>query len=98
MKKIPLVPTKDNRNKTLEEADEEMNREITHSGDMQMQKLLISTETQTEGIYLVMPYELMFLGMFPSMESGDGKPSPAPSPLNVQDKFLTASPYEILDK
>lgn len=47
-----------------------------------------------------MPYEHLFLGLFPSMESTEIKPSPIPSPAptNMQDKFSVTSPYEIIDK
>lgn len=96
IKKSPLVPKKDNINKTLVEADEE----VTKDGECKhTQKELATTETQTENFW-PMPYEHLFLGIFPSLDSSDIKPSPAPSPapLNVQDKFPTVSPYEILDK
>ncbi|KAB0797056.1 hypothetical protein PPYR_11117 [Photinus pyralis] len=95
MKKSPLVPTKDNINKPLVEADEDVkDGEVKHT-----QKNLSTTETQTENFW-PMPYEHLFLGIFPSLDACDIKPSPAPSPapLNVQDKFSTVSPYEILDK
>ncbi|KAK5642961.1 hypothetical protein RI129_009128 [Pyrocoelia pectoralis] len=63
------------------------------------QKNVSTSETQTENFW-PMPYEHLFLGIFPSLDASDIKPSPAPSPapLNVQDKFSTVSPYEILDK
>lgn len=97
MKKSPVVPTLDNRNKPLVETDEE----LKDQNDCRVveRKIVASTETQTENFW-PMPYEHLFLGIFPSLESGEVRPSPAPSPapLNVQDKFTTASPYEILDK
>lgn len=95
-KKSPLVATKDNMNKTLVEADEDIIKdgECRHA-----QKNVSTSETQTENFW-PMPYEHLFLGIFPSLDASDIKPSPAPSPapLNVQDKFSTVSPYEILDK
>ncbi|KAF5277664.1 hypothetical protein FQA39_LY18452 [Lamprigera yunnana] len=96
IKKSPLVPKKDNTNKTLVEADEELIKD----GDCKhTQKELSTIETQTENFW-PMPYEHLFLGIFPSLDNSDIKPSPAPSPApsNVQDKFQTVSPYEILDK
>lgn len=60
----------------------------------------VSAETQTENFW-PMPYEHLFLGIFPSMETADVRPSPAPSPApyNVlQEKLNSASIYDTLDK
>ncbi|KAF5278927.1 hypothetical protein FQR65_LT15486 [Abscondita terminalis] len=94
-KKSPLIPKQDNINKTLVEADEEAMKD----GEFRPAYKLITTETQTENFW-PMPYEHLFLGIFPSLDNIDIKPSPAPSPApsNVQDKFQTVSPYELLDK
>lgn len=90
---------KDARNKTLVETDEETNNRDILDGKRD-QVNLSTAETQTENFW-PMPYEHLFLGIFPSLENSDIKPSPAPSPAPnaVQlDKFPTGSPYEILDK
>lgn len=52
----------------------------------------VSIATQTNEMW-PMPYEHLFLGVFPLMEGGEVRPSPAPSPAPT--KF---SPYDMLDK
>lgn len=102
-KSSATLPSKDSRSKTLVEADEEINN--SNRGDLMVNRdpvNLSTTETQTDNFW-PMPYEHLFLGIFPSLENCDMKPSPAPSPApNAAqwDKFPTVigSPYEILDR
>lgn len=105
MKKTSSVqPSKDNIGKTLDETDEEGNIETKNgvvTNKRAKQKILKCSETQTENFW-PMPYEHLFLGIFPSMENPEVKPSPAPSPAPTstqQEKYCpTVSVNEILDK
>ncbi|CAH1109846.1 unnamed protein product [Psylliodes chrysocephalus] len=57
----------------------------------------MTATTQTENFW---PYEHLFLGVFPSLESGEIKPSPeaSPAPFNIPDeKSLPTSIYDTLD-
>lgn len=102
-KSSATLPSKDSRSKTLVEADEEFNS--SNRGDLLVNRdpvNLSTAETQTDNFW-PMPYEHLFLGIFPSLENCEMKPSPAPSPApNAAqwDKFPTVigSPYEILDR
>lgn len=105
MKKTISVPAKDSVSKTLDETDEETNAETNGVGEKEVRKTkrkqLTTCETQTENFW-PMPYEHLFLGIFPSLENADVKPSPAPSPAPVglqQEKFCPpVSVHEVLDK
>lgn len=57
----------------------------------------------TQTLELPMPYEHLFIGIFPMLENNEVKPSPAPSPApygNTAEflKNIRFSPYEMLDK
>lgn len=108
MKKSHVVPPKDNTNKTLDEACEENNSEIVSNGVISSfkkarkvrQKLLTTSETQTENFW-PMPYEHMFLTIFPALENADIKPSSSPSPapnLQLEKYCPPVSLNDILDK
>ncbi|XP_018331114.1 hamartin isoform X2 [Agrilus planipennis] len=109
MKKSQSVPTKESISKTLLEADEEAGKDnqndavsLTNGLCLKEEKRQLAiAETQTENFW-PMPYEHLFLGIFPLLEgNADVKisPTPSPAPYNVQqDKSSTASPYEILDR
>lgn len=95
---------KDNISKTLYETDEEGNVESRNgviANRRAKQKILTCSETQTENFW-PMPYEHLFLGIFPSLENQEVKPSPAPSPAPIstqQEKYCPpVSVNEILDK
>lgn len=63
-----------------------------------MSKAVMTATTQTENFW---PYEHLFLGVFPSLESGEIKPSPeaSPAPFNIPDeKSLPTSIYDTLDQ
>lgn len=105
MKKTGSVqPAKDNIGKILDETDEEGNMETKNgvvANRKAKQKILTCSETQTENFW-PMPYEHLFLGIFPSLENQEVKPSPAPSPAPIsiqQEKYCPpVSLSEILDK
>lgn len=106
MKKTsPALPAKDNSiAKTLDETDEEGHVEpkngvvVTSNRKAAKQMALKCSETQTENFW-PMPYEHLFLGIFPSLENQEVKPSPAPSPAPMNEKFCPpVSVNEILDK
>ncbi|KAJ8924577.1 hypothetical protein NQ315_000726 [Exocentrus adspersus] len=107
MKKSPVNPAKDNITRPLDEADEEATTDVRaeNSTDCSVEQklrkcMLYSSYTQTENIW-PMPYEQLFFGLFPSLESGEIKPSPAPSPapFNIsQERNFPPSLYDILDK
>ncbi|XP_065161962.1 hamartin isoform X3 [Atheta coriaria] len=97
MKKNTSTATaKDGVAKTLEEKDEEA-PEINGFEQQDAKKKICTTNvlTQTE-----LPYEYLFLSIFPAYESNDIKPSPAPSPAPFfqVEKFNYASTYDVLDK
>lgn len=99
-----VQPAKDNIGKTLYETDEEGNMESRNgvvANKRAKQKVLTCSETQTENFW-PMPYEHLFLGIFPSLENQEVKPSPAPSPAPIstqQEKYCPpVSVNEILDK
>lgn len=105
IKKSPIL-SKENKTKPLDETDEELsedNIDARASNGIQQKspakpKLMTSITTQTENLW-PMPYEHLFLEIYPSLENNDIKPSPAPSPapFNVsQEKH--SSFYEVLDK
>lgn len=64
-------------------------------------KSCATVSTQTLDLW-PMPYEHLFLGIFPSMENTEIRPSPAPSPaptyVDSFHKTVRFSPYEMLDK
>lgn len=106
MKKTsPAQPAKDTIAKTLDETDEEgtvetRNGVVTTTTTNRRAKHihLKCSETQTENFW-PMPYEHLFLGIFPSLENQEIKPSPAPSPAPMNEKFCPpVSVNEILDK
>ncbi|KAL1517767.1 hypothetical protein ABEB36_001491 [Hypothenemus hampei] len=110
MKKSPQVSSKDNRNKPFYETDEETVSEdqvsVNSNGlDAKIKKQkfpAVNSATQTD-VFWPMPYEHLFLNIFPSLkeESMDIKPSPAPSPAPVLHQPLEIykpSLYDILDK
>lgn len=97
MKKFPCGSAKDTTNKHLGVTREE-------SGDNQVgdsnttKKFTSCISTQTENFW---PYEHLFLGIFPSLEYGDVKPSTAPSPVpynTAQERFTSLSIYETVDR
>lgn len=108
MKKSPNISTKDNISKPLDETDEETISEDRfdsnhyHSSNVQFdnkpKKVCLSCTTQTDNFW-PMPYEPLFLVIFPSIEN-EIKPSPAPSPapINLTQDRYQPSIYEILDK
>lgn len=95
--------------KTLDETDEEGNGEATKNGVVEREirsskrakrKNLKCSDTQTENFW-PMPYEHLFLGIFPSLENQEVKPSPAPSPAPSSAAEKCCPPLsinEILDK
>lgn len=84
------------RQLALDESDEllDTSTPIPHnlSNGTDEKRLLASIGTQTNEMW-PMPYEHLFLGIFPLMEGGEVRPSPAPSPAPI--KF---TPYDMLDK
>lgn len=105
MKKSAANPPKDNNVKPLDETDEEGNEtkieNVANSTEKdKTRKTIFCSATQTENFW-PMPYEHLFLGIFPSLENSEVKPSPAPSPapFNIsQDRNFPPSLYDILDK
>lgn len=108
MKKSHVVPAIDNISKPLDETDEEAHPEIVSNGfDVSDKKKsskqihLSTSETQTENFF-AMPYEHLFLDIFPSLENSEIRcsPAPSPAPLNLQqDKYSPPiSVNEILDR
>lgn len=108
MKKSHAVPAKGNDTKALTETDEETVGDIVSNGvsyvgkgDITKLKQTTSSETQTENFW-PMPYEHLFLSIFPSLENADIKPSPSPSPAPLvmhQEKcYSYISIHEILDR
>lgn len=113
MKKIPLIPTKETTAKTLDVTDEEgsenhVEGKLTNGNEpvnnkrlvKEERKLMLNMETQTDNFW-PMPYEHLFLGIFPSLENIDVKPSPAPSPAPysmLQEKCSSGSVYDTLDR
>lgn len=99
--------------KPLNETDEETTGEIRVESVLndtnavnqinrleKLRKTMFCCSTQTENFW-PMPYEHLFLGIFPSLESNEIKPSPAPSPapFNIsQERNFPPSLYDILDK
>lgn len=100
-------PNQSVKEKPLDETDEETgggggNNIETKNGIVYekrtKQSILKCSETQTENFW-PMPYEHLFLGIFPSFENQEIKPSPAPSPAPMNEKFCPPlSVNEILDK
>lgn len=101
-KSSPAQPAKDSIVKTLDETDEEGHIEprngVVTTNRRTKQMVLKCSETQTENFW-PMPYEHLFLGIFPSLENQEVKPSPAPSPAPINEKFCPpVSVNEVLDK
>lgn len=92
---------KDNMSVTLDETDEdERDEQTVLENDAKV--VLVNSETQTSNLW-PMPYEHLFLDVFPFVEKETGEPkvSPAPSPAPfAQDKgnCFGSSVYDILDK
>lgn len=110
MKKSHVVAAIDNINKPLDETDEETQPDVVPNGldfsdkkePRKAKQIHLSTsQTQTENFF-VMPYEHLFLDIFPSLENSEIKysPAPSPAPLNLQqDKYSPPiSVNEILDR
>lgn len=93
-------PNQSAKEKTLDETDEECidpRNGILHVKRTK-QAILKCSETQTENFW-PMPYEHLFLGIFPSLENQEVKPSPAPSPAPMNEKYCPPiSVNETLDK
>ncbi|CAG9857248.1 unnamed protein product [Phyllotreta striolata] len=108
MKKSPSNLLKENINKPLNETDEESqekNDTVARNNVNGVTKATakiatasIAATTQTENFW---PYEHLFLGVFPSLECGDVKPSPEASPAHFAvpaEKSLPTSIYDTLDQ
>ncbi|CAH0547663.1 unnamed protein product [Brassicogethes aeneus] len=108
MKKSPAAPqAKESLDNTLVETDEDgatvsdcpSAQKNSQNGVSVAPRIStgVSCTTQTESFW---PYQFLFLGIFPSLEAGEVKPSPAPSPAPfsyLQDRY-SPSIYDILDK
>lgn len=109
-KNYPSVAAQ-NQKGILDESDElsaensstpvpEINRHHNFSNGIDSGKACQTVSTQT--LEMPMPYEHLFIGIFPLLENAEIKPSPAPSPApyNTPDciKNNRFSPYEMLDK
>ncbi|XP_019761894.1 hamartin isoform X3 [Dendroctonus ponderosae] len=110
MKKSPHVPAKGNKSRPFYETDEETlsgDQASTHSNglDMKAKKMnfpVTSSATQTE-VFWPMPYEHLFLNIFPSLkeEAPEMRPSSTPSPAPALHQGMEPykpSLYDILDK
>ncbi|XP_056635013.1 hamartin isoform X2 [Diorhabda sublineata] len=101
MKKSPTNPLKD-MDKTLDETDEETNEKTENLTQQHKPAPTKSIDvnhstTQTENFW---PYEHLFLGVFPSLEINELKPSPDASPAasyTYNDRSLPPSIYDTLD-
>ncbi|XP_057651489.1 hamartin isoform X3 [Diorhabda carinulata] len=100
MKKSPTNPLKD-LDKTLDETDEETNEKtenLTQHKPAPTKSIDVNhSTTQTENFW---PYEHLFLGVFPSLEINELKPSPDASPAasyTYNDRSLPPSIYDTLD-
>ncbi|XP_022905445.1 hamartin [Onthophagus taurus] len=106
MKKSPVVPAnKDNINKTLIETDEDTNGDyqdgkpsLSNGLDVDNDKLKnkVTSETQTESIW-PMPYEHLFLSIFPTLESNEIKASPG-TLITRHDRPNSCNTYDITDR
>ncbi|XP_030766049.1 hamartin isoform X2 [Sitophilus oryzae] len=111
MKKSPQAPLKDNKKKPFYETDEETVSEDQVSNTSngvdskftRKQKFQTTDcHTQTE-VFWPMPYEHLFLTIFPSLkeEANETKASPSPSPAPVPYQSVEQykpSLYDILDR
>lgn len=99
-KNYPLTSTTEVK-VTLDESDElsaESNATPVPANGIDITTTCSSTvATQTLDLW-PMPYEHLFLGIFPLMETSELKPSPAPSPAPNYYTDKKFSPYETLDK
>ncbi|XP_050499567.1 hamartin isoform X4 [Diabrotica virgifera virgifera] len=113
MKKSPTNPSKDNMDRPLKETDEDAQEKIGNFAPQKSKsatnnstlaksenkfiKTYSCTMTQTETFW---PYEHLFLGVFPSLDNSEMKPSPdaSPAPFHIsQEKTLPSSIYDTLD-
>lgn len=94
MKKSPHSSTKDNVSSTLDETDEEERAESVLSngnlvtGQAATTKELITSETQTDNIW-PMPYEHLFLSIFPALDSNETRTNPGRITLEQQQQQST---------
>lgn len=99
MKKSPVSSIKDNVSRTLDETDEEEAIENVSNGLALENLKNVSAETQTDNFW-PMPYEHLFLGIFPTLGT-EVKSSPGPVSLSLgssQEKHNQPSIYEVLDR
>ncbi|KAL3284794.1 hypothetical protein HHI36_018935 [Cryptolaemus montrouzieri] len=95
MKKKATITVKES--KPLKETDEETEEMLCET--QSVEKCMISRETQTEDSYL--PYEHLFLNIFPCLVGTEVKSSPSPSPMPLKpfgEKESQHSVYNVLDK
>ncbi|XP_066138262.1 hamartin-like isoform X1 [Euwallacea fornicatus] len=104
IKKSPHPTHKGNKTRPFYETDEETMSEDQSNGLCEERKKhkSMNSATQTE-VFWPMPYEHLFLNIFPSLkeESAEIKPSPVPSPAPVLHQVMDPyrpSLYDILDK
>ncbi|XP_066249925.1 hamartin isoform X2 [Euwallacea similis] len=104
IKKSPHPTHKGNKTRPFYETDEETMSEDQSNGLCEERKKhkSMNSATQTE-VFWPMPYEHLFLNIFPSLkeESAEIKPSPVPSPAPVLHQAMDPyrpSLYDILDK
>lgn len=89
--KKSIVPIKDNIGKILPETTEEEN--IVIYGE-ENEIFFISRDTQTD-ILFPMPYEHLFLNIYPSIGSTENSESPGPT--NIQENSIPDA-YDVLDR
>ncbi|XP_060535655.1 hamartin isoform X2 [Cylas formicarius] len=110
MEKSQVVPIKDNKKPFYETDEETVSADRVESTSNAPNGLNVkehkkeppkhmTVTTQTDNFW-PMPYEHLFLNIFPSLEASEVKPSPAPSPapLNTSQEKCQPSLYEILDR
>ncbi|CAG9771041.1 unnamed protein product [Ceutorhynchus assimilis] len=102
VKKSPHVPSKPFYETDEETVSEDQVSNISNGVDAKSKNSKSSTQTQTD-VFWPMPYEHLFLNIFPSLkeDSIEIKASPAPSPAPVFNQMIEPckpSLYDILDK